>query len=119
MKCHQCVHRSAIQAGEFSNVAWEETPCSRCELHEGGYSVAFDENRLPKQEGYAGMDQTFAEEGEDVLMPVSVLGEVVQSLMDLSEKSRQVIARRFQGQRYREIGQELEISPAAAELQTS
>ena len=116
MKCSKCQHTAEIEAGKFSNAPWEETPCSKCDFRDGGFTIAYDENRLPEPEvGYSGADVTFTDESE-LMLPISVLSDAMHALLSIPPATLRIVYLRYQGRRYREIGRVLGVSAAAVEM---
>ena len=134
--CHRCEHGPAVEAGVYRGVAFDKTPCARCELRDQtAYVVPFDEERggtgetagedgaglprpavLPLAERST-FDTPFAEEGGDEpAVPISVMADLVLRLLTMPPRTRDVICWRFAGRSYREIGRALGVTMAAAEL---
>ena len=63
--------------------------------------------RWPPQEEAAGPDS----------LPLSVLAEAVRGFLDLPPRTFRILQRRYHGDSYRMIGEELQVTPQAAELQ--
>ncbi len=137
MECHRCKHRAALAAGKYREVAFEQTPCARCELRiREGYEVPFLEDREPTDDDvdegdptveskyranwrdYATMDRHFFDEPEEdePVMPVAVMREAIARLLMLDPKTRDVICMRYAGVRYHEIARRLGVTVAAAEV---
>ena len=103
--CHNCEHATAIAEGKFAGKAWEEIPCSTCDVMSGaGFAIEFDEEwphgaGRPEPGGVAAGED---EGGEDRL-PVDVMREIVVGLLKLKPELRDVVAWRFAGIRYDDI----------------
>jgi len=100
--CHTCEHAAAIAEGKFAGRAWEDVPCSTCDVMSGaGFALEFDEER-----GSVGSEQSAAgsthEDLEDRL-PVSVMQEIVVGLLKLRPELRDVVAWRYAGMKYADI----------------
>jgi DNA-directed RNA polymerase specialized sigma24 family protein len=106
-----------FKAGKFSNVPFEQTPCSQCELKDTSHHVIpYDDGRRPPEpviEDGTSADQTTEEE---LMMPVSVLSGVVALLMFMPSETRDIVCWRHQGMPYREIAEALGATVAAVEL---
>ena len=110
--CHTCSHAPMIKAHEFDNVDWANTPCSTCVLKENSsHTLEFDEER------YTPLVPKSGEQTEDPVLPVSVLAEAVRGFLELPPKTFRILQRRFQGDSYRLIAEEQNISPQAVEIQ--
>ena len=116
---------------------FEKTPCARCELRDwSGYVVPFDEERgSDSADGAVGrmadphpassplveritVDVPFPEEctGDDMMLPMSVMSEVVLRLLAMAPVTRDVVCWRFVGMSYRKIARMLGMTTAAVEL---
>jgi hypothetical protein len=46
MECHKCPFREKLEAGEYAQVPYDETPCAKCELNEySDRTIEFDQER--------------------------------------------------------------------------
>lgn len=137
MECHRCEHQEAIAAGKFRGIAFEETPCAKCTLRDGlTYVVPFNEecgagiadaagaqsveprpNEMIREEGCAG-DVPFPEEYEEdeLLLPLSVMNEIVSRLLEMAPATRDVVCWRFMGMPYADIARTLGATVATVEL---
>jgi hypothetical protein len=106
-----------FKAGKFSNVPFEQTPCSQCELNDTSHlgSPYDDARRPPKPVIEAGYRLDKAPE-EELRMPVSVLSDVVALLMSMPSGARDVVCWRHQGRQYREIAEAMGVTVAAVEM---
>lgn len=130
--CHSCEHAGAIAEGKYAGKAWEDIPCSGCDVMSGaGFAIEFDEARLragvntgttPRQEwphgagrpqlqGVAGGEEDASEDR----LPVSVMQEIVVGLLKLKPELRDVVAWRFAGMRYGDIALAQGVTRACAE----
>jgi hypothetical protein len=115
--CHRCPHAQDIAQGKFKAVAFEQTPCARCELKEDSlHTIEFDAER---GDGRASDGFVMAGGGEceslATLLPIDVMREVVATLLTLPPDVRDVICWRFAGMKYREIALVQGVTPAAVE----
>ena len=97
--CHSCEYASAIAAGEFDGSAWDDVPCSSCNVMSGvGFAIEFDESRLQPDDG----DRVVMDSVEEQL-PISVMQEIVAGFLKLKPELRDVVAWRYAGMRYDDI----------------
>ena len=109
--CHSCEHAAGIAEGKYAGAAWEDVPCSTCDVMSGmGFSIEFDELR-PAGEAVGDEDSSG---GEDRL-PVDVMREIVVGLLKLKPELRDVVAWRFAGIRYKDIALALGVTLGCAE----
>ena len=109
--CHSCEHAAGIAEGKFAGKAWEEIPCSTCDVMSGaGFAIEFDEERgedLKAEMGKLKWGREFEQEGREDrevnVLPVEVMREVVVGLLKLKPELRDVVAWRFAGVRYDDI----------------
>ena len=125
--CHRCPHSKHMAL--YSEIEWRLTPCSQCpQLNEDAASfrtLAFDETRgTPENEGgekdEGGRMKDESEVGgqaDEPVLPVSVLAEAVRMLLALPLRTFRILQRRLRGDSYRLIGEELQVTPQAAEVQ--
>ena len=115
--CHNCPHAAQIAAREFEGVDFESTPCAKCpQLNEDGasrHTLAFVDGQAPGPVRWPPLEET---NGPDAL-PLSVLAEAVRGFLDLPPRTFRILQRRYHGDSYRMIGEELQVTPQAAELQ--
>jgi DNA-directed RNA polymerase specialized sigma24 family protein len=113
MICSKCEWDGRVQAGEFKDRPWEETPCARCEFEEDStWTFEYDDDRPPLEEGCAGGT---ADVG-DPLVPASVLADALRLFLSLPRDALDVIHLRFGGMPYREIAEKLGVGVAAVEV---
>lgn len=108
MECHRCMHREAVEAGKYRNVAFEQTPCGVCQLVENSMgTIAYDEER--------GAGERRAEAPSAEWMPVDVLGEAVATILMLPPTLRDIVCWRYSGVLYRDIAVLQGMTTAAVE----
>ena len=127
MECHKCPFREKLEAGEFAQVAYDETPCAKCELNEfSDRTIEFDQERENQSASASGtsafgstadktadMASSFqsaeyfgeASEGEqeEEQLPLSLMNELVFRLLSMPPDTRDVLCWRFAGIPYRDI----------------
>lgn len=124
MECHKCPFREKIEDGKFARVAFDETPCAKCELKESSERtmeyIADMESRIQNpvvRTGNAGPQTSdFWPQTEEERLPLSVMNELVVRLMSMSPESRDVVCWRFSGMSFREIAAAQGITVAGAEV---
>jgi hypothetical protein len=120
MECHRCEHRAEIESGKYRGVAFEDTPCAKCELRESSSgTMEFDEDRAPEPGARCsagGGQENQGEErmGEDRL-PISVMSEAVVELLYMPPVLRDIVCWRFAGMKYREIAMVFGVTTKAIE----
>ena len=114
--CHECEHAARIAANEFACVEWENTPCASCpQLKEDAasrHTIEFVEKvkgpvRWPPPEDTAVADR----------LPISVLAEALRGFLELPQRTFRIVQRRYHGDAYAAIAEELEVTPQAVEIQ--
>ncbi len=114
MNCSTCEFAAKIKEVEHSGIRYEDTPCASCKLAE-------DSSRtLEYVEGQAAGPVRWppaAETAGPDALPLSVLAEAVRGFLDLPPRTFRILQRRYHGDSYRMIGEELLVTPQAAELQ--
>jgi len=120
MECHKCPFREKLEAGEYAQVQYDETPCAKCELNEySDRTIEFDADREPKSQEpsasgtTADMVSSFqsaeyfrdaSESGqEEEQLPLSLMNELVFRLLSMPPDTRDVLCWRFAGIPYRDI----------------
>ena len=65
--CHNCEHAAGIAEGKFAGKAWEEIPCSTCDVMSGaGFAIEFDEERVSVGSGQLAVcRENFGQDGLD------------------------------------------------------
>ena len=113
MNCTNCDFAAKIKEAEHLGLRYEETPCATCKLAEdSSHTMAFDEERdAPQAVSPEGPD-----DGPDAL-PLSVLAEALRGFLDLPPRTFRIVQRRYKGDSYVAIAQELEVTPQAVEIQ--
>jgi len=126
MECHKCNHRKDVEAGKFTGMPFQQTPCAKCELREVSLrTMAVDPDRPAYVVGLeVGAEPTcemvpFPEEAEgeriEAKLPVDVLEELVVRLLTLPQDVRDIVCWRFIGLTYPEIARKQGITTAGAE----
>ena len=113
--CHKCPHAPLIEAHAYDGVDWEQTPCSKCpQVNEDAASAQtrdFDDDRAsvrwPPPEEVA----------EPAVLPFSVLVEALKGFLEIAPRTFRIVQRRYQGDTYALIAEELEVTPQAVEIQ--
>ena len=116
--CSRCEFGTRIEEANRAGIryGYEDSPCSACGQRLGSSRVMeFDETQGSpetgcRREGAGGRR-------EDPELPVSVLTEALRGFMDLPPRTFRILQRRYHGDSYRQIGEELQVTPQAAELQ--
>ncbi len=118
MNCSTCEFAAKIKEAEHGGIRYEDTPCASCKLAEdSSHTMTFDEARADREEdGGQRPEDSGADDGPSVL-PLSVLAEAVRGFLDLPPRTFRILQRRYHGDSYRMIGEELQVTPQAAELQ--
>lgn len=123
MECHKCEHRAAVEAGKYSGVDFEMTPCGRCAgLAQGEFALAYCDGIGAAAEIAAGgadvPQQAFAEEepANNDLLPASVLADAMTVFFALPDKVLLLVRLRHQGLSYERMAQELNCSKKAIEM---
>ena len=115
MECHRCPHRKNVESGMYREVAFETTPCASCELgEEPDYVVAFDDER-PSDISDAAFFAADPEAAREWGVPVSVLWELVVTLLTLQPRTRDVVCWRYAGFKYRDIAMLQHVTVPAVE----
>jgi hypothetical protein len=126
MNCSTCEFAAKIKDAEHSGVRFEDTPCATCELTEdSSHTMAFDEERAAPVEvgghGSAALTAGMPEigdpdDGPDAL-PLSVLAEALRGFLELPPRTFRIVQRRYKGDSYALIAEELKVTPQAVEIQ--
>ncbi len=112
--CHDCPVAGDIEAGVYANATWDQIPCSTCKVaDQQGYAIEFDEGRQAVDVGKS--EVCPPELNDRTLMPIAVMRDCVAGLLSLPPDLRDVVAWRFGGMSYQEIGDVQGVSMAAAE----
>ena len=118
MNCSNCEFAAKIKEAEHGGIRYEDTPCASCKLTEdSSHTLELDEARdTPATGGQRSEDGGPPDDGPTVL-PLSVLAEAVRGFLDLPPRTFRILQRRYHGDSYRMIGEELQVTAQAAELQ--
>ena len=128
MDCHRCPYREKIEAGEFAQAAFDETPCAKCELMENSdRTMEFDQERAGKGSAFRVQESAFRMGNdrpqtsdirhltEEEQLPLSLMNEVVFRLLSMTPETRDVLCWRFAGMPYRDIAVLQGVTVAAVE----
>lgn len=124
MECHKCPERAAVESGNFKRVAFDETPCAKCELKESSERTmeyvqereSRSRNSEFRMEDAGPQVAGLRAQVEEEQLPLSVMNELVVRLMSMSPESRDVVCWRFSGMSFREIAAAQGITVAGAEV---
>jgi len=129
MECHRCEHRAEVAAGAFAAKPFDETPCARCELKENSqHTIEFDEGRRDERvtnsvSGAHGLRDaaltglvSAPPDSGDVQLPLSVMHELVTTLLELPPIARDTLCWRFCGFKYGDIAAIQGVTVAAVEM---
>ena len=127
MLCHKCPHHESIQRGDYSSKPWKDTPCAKCKLGEDTfYSVPFDEEQPIAVAGigdpgsaissYTSGASTLKPQTPNRLLPEDTIATIIQGLLTLDPILRDIVAWRYQGIPYKEIGRRQGTSTQLAEM---
>ena len=126
-ECHKCRYRADVAAGRYAHLEFAKTPCATCELKDGdSFAIEFNED-LPggaarsRDDGREPLveDVHFADEpdaDDERRVPVSVLWELVVTLLTLPPRARDVVCWRYAGYKYGDIARVLHVTKAAVEV---
>lgn len=132
-ECHTCPHAKDVQAGRYSELPFDQTPCGSCKLIEdSSWTVEFDMWRADGPDDRSGgtefvnghhrpiqrvHDWPSEALKEEVIpdIPLDVMREVVTSLLVLLPEVRDVVCWRFAGFKYADIAAIQGTTMAAAE----
>jgi hypothetical protein len=99
--CHSCETAEQISDGVFADVEWKEMPCSQCNVMCGmDIAVEFNDDHPLEEEGVTGNH-----DHRQHMLPVAVMREAVVGLLSLPPEVRDVVAWRFAGMTYEDIGE--------------
>ncbi len=117
MNCTNCDFAAKIKEAEHGGIRYEDTPCASCLLTEdSSHTVDFDEARdTPKTGGQRTEVGEQPDDGPDAL-PLSVLAEALRGFLDLPPRTFRILQRRYKGDAYALIAEELEVTPQAVEI---
>ena len=118
MECHRCEHRAAVEAGQYERMAFEETPCGKCDLTENSdYTIDYDFEREVAREEAKGKEEpdslkqdiqglgfSFDEaDTDDNRVPLSIMREIVMLLLTMPKDVRDAVCWRYAGLEYRDV----------------
>lgn len=125
-ECHKCKHRADLENGKFSKMEFDATPCAKCQLVENSdYTLEYDSGRESRSldspsfaEATASMESRIepSQKPGEMLLPISVMNELVAQLLSLPPEIRDVVCWRFSGMSYRDIALLQGLSMAAVEM---
>ncbi len=118
MNCSKCEFAAKIKEAEHAGVRFEDTPCATCELTEdSSHTMVFDEERAaPDEVGGQRPETGDPDDGPDEL-PLSVLAEALRGFLELPPRTFRIVQRRYKGDSYALIAEELKVTPQAVEIQ--
>jgi len=118
MNCSHCEFAAKIKEAEHGGIRYEDTPCASCKLTEdSSHTMAFDEARADREvDGGQRTEDRGPADGPDAL-PLSVLAEALRGFLDLPPRTFRILQRRYKGDAYALIAEELEVTPQAVEIQ--
>jgi len=109
--CHSCDHAAAIAEGKFAGKAWEDVPCSKCDVLGGGDLVMEFEHWRRADEA-VGSDE---ENGAEDRLPITVMREAMVGFLSLRPELRDVVAWRYAGMKYEDIAEVQGVTMACVE----
>ena len=118
MNCAKCEFAAKIKEAGGGGIRYEDTPCATCKLAEdSSHTMAFDEARAGR-DGAGGRrtEDGGRGDGPDAL-PLSVLAEALRGFLELPPRTFRIVQRRYRGDAYALIAEELEVTPQAVEMQ--
>jgi len=123
MECHRCKDRVDIEAGKYAHVAYDETPCAKCELKENSdltmeYVLereSCSQNPVVRMGNIGPQTSDPRRQTDEEVLPLSVMNELVVRLMSMSPESRDVVCWRFAGKSFRDIAAVQGVTLAGAE----
>jgi hypothetical protein len=114
MNCSNCGFAAKIKEAEHGGIRFEDTPCATCELTEdSSRTLEYVEGQAAGPVRWPPPEETV---GPDSL-PLSVLAEALRCFLDLPHRTFRIVQRRYKGDSYAVIAQELEVTPQAVEIQ--
>ena len=123
MECHRCEHREAVRAGKYARVAFQDTPCAKCELKENSeFTMAYDEERETAKSVTGGqwtLDETQnpdAGSEDEERLPISVMREIVAALLTMPTEIRDAVCWRYAGFKYQDVAKVQNVTMAAVEV---
>ena len=120
MECHKCEQLAAVEAGKFNGVAFEETPCARCDgMARESYPLQYQEIAAENEPAVAGTsvpELAFPEEDQEAVLPMSVLVSTMAAFLSLPDSELRLLCLRYQGLSNVQIGQALGVSTGAVKM---
>ncbi len=116
--CHNCGHAAEIAGGKYKDVPWKDMPCASCDVMSSSAGTrCVDEDRMAVSEHRGTVEWSCVEpeREEELLVPLDVLGVVVNGLMAMTPVTRDAVCWRFQGLKYREIAERQGVTVSAVE----
>ena len=114
MNCTNCAYAPKIKEAEHSGIRYEDTPCASCKLTEdSSHTMEYVEGQAA---GPVRWPPPIETAGPDAL-PLSVLAEAIRGFLELPLRTFRIVQRRYKGDSYALIAQELEVTPQAVEIQ--
>lgn len=110
MECHRCPEQAAIKSGKFEEMAYSDTPCAKCQLNENSdLTMEFHVEMGDARTQDSGLEDM------EVMLPISVMKEIVFRLLSMTPETRDVLCWRFAGMPYRDIAVLQGVTIAAVE----
>ena len=120
MECHKCVHQAAVEAGKFRGMAYEQTPCARCDgMNRESYPLQYQDLAVADgvQVPTASVPElAFPEEEETPVLPVSVLVAAMAAFFSLPDVELLIFRLRYRGASHVRIARELGSTKKAVEM---
>ena len=120
MECHKCEHQVALTAGKFRGLAFEQTPCARCDgMGRESYPLQFLDLAPSDETPVAGLsvpELAFPEEEPAPVLPVAVLVSAMAAFLALPDLELRILRLRHQGCTHAHIAQELRLTKRAVEM---
>ena len=120
MECHKCEHRVAVEAGKFRGMAFDETPCARCDgMARASYPLQYREMPDADETAVDGSgvpDLAFPEEVQEAVLPMSVLVSTMAAFLSLPDSELRLLCLRYQGWSNVRIGQAMGVSTGAVKM---
>lgn len=113
MECHKCEHRAAVEAGQFAHMAFEDTPCAKCDLTENSeHTIEYDaEREVSREEASCSLKQEIQGLGfsfdradtDENRVPLSTMREIVMILLTMPKDVRDAVCWRYAGLEYQDV----------------
>ncbi|MCE9616458.1 MAG: hypothetical protein K8T26_19465 [Lentisphaerae bacterium] len=112
MKCHKCPHAEAVAAGKYREVPFEQTPCATCKLAQSSVGTkAYDPAKELAPDALPEPPSVW----EDLVLPLTVMAEVVRILLALPQPLRDTVCLRYCRKSYKAIAARMNTTPDLAE----